>query len=101
MTIVADDFRLHLQALLLDVGVVPTEGEWSHIAERYPRCPGESLWDVREYARPSGRGAREYRVVRGTGVLYVYCSVERERATAVRMALNELETQRTLRGIQA
>lgn len=91
-----NDFRLAVERLLVDLGVVPTDRELSHMTERYPRCGGASLWDVREYARSTGRGAREYRVVRGNSVLEVYCSVERERAAAVRTALNELESQRTV-----
>ena len=96
MTIAPGDFRTAVQDLLADLGVVPTDRELSHMTERYPRCAGKSLWDVREYARSTGRGGREYRVVRGSAVLEVYCSVERERASAVRSALNELESQRTV-----
>jgi len=57
---------------------------------------------VREYASGSGVGAREYRVVRGTSTVDVYRSTEREHASAVRAALNELESQdgRTEKGEQ-
>jgi hypothetical protein len=50
-------------------------------------------WDVREYASGTGIGAREYRVVRGTSTLDVYRTTEREHASAVQAALNELESQ--------
>jgi len=90
------DVRLAVQGLLADLGVVATDRELSLLAERYPRCGGPDLWDVREYARPTGRGGREYRVVRGSAVLDVFCNVERERAAAVRTALNELESQRAV-----
>src|SRR3989441_8211926 len=46
----------------------------------YPRCRGKDHWDVREYARGTGIGAREYRVVRGTSTVDVYRSTERERS---------------------
>jgi len=48
---------------------------------------------VREYARRTGVGAREYRVVRGSSIDAVYRSAERVRATAVGTALNELESR--------
>ncbi len=38
-------------------------------------------------------GAREYRVVRGSSTQDVYRSTERGHASAVRSALNELESQ--------
>ena len=59
----------------------------------YPRCPGREHWDVRQYVRRTGPGAREYRVVRGSSVQDVYCSADRGRAAAVGTALNELESQ--------
>jgi hypothetical protein len=94
MTFAPDDFRRSVQDLLAGQGggVVLTERELSHLAERYPLCGGKSPWDVRAYARFTGRGAREYRVVRGTSVLNVYRSDEPEHAAAVRTALNALET---------
>jgi len=57
---------------------------------------------VREYASVTGIGAREYRVVRGTSTLDVYRSTERNHASAVQAALNELESQdgRTEKGEQ-
>jgi len=57
---------------------------------------------VREYAAATGNGAREYRVVRGSSTQDVYRSHERDHATAVRAALNELESQdgRTEKGEQ-
>ena len=79
--------------MLVEVqGAVLTEEELSHLGECYPRCRGKGHWDVREYVRHTGVGAREYRVVRGTGVQDVYRSAERVRAAAVRTALNELES---------
>ena len=70
-----------------------TDEELSHTAECYPECRGKGHWDVREYARRTAVGAREYRVVRGSGIDAVYRSAERVRATAVGTALNELESQ--------
>ncbi len=58
-----------------------------------PRCRGKEHWDVREYVRRLGVGAREYRVVRGSSIEDVYRSAERVRAAAVGTALNELESQ--------
>jgi len=46
---------------------------------------------VREYARGTGVGAREYRVVRGRRAEHVYRSAERGRAAAVGSALNQPE----------
>jgi len=97
MTAVAGDFRTQLRALVELQGAVLTDAELSHMAESYPRCPGKEHWDVREYARASTAGAREYRVVRGSSVQDVYRSVERVRATAVRTALNDLEFQQNAR----
>ena len=47
---------------------------------------------MRAYAAPTGVGAREYRVIRGSGGQDVYRSSDRERATVVRTALNEFES---------
>jgi len=88
-----DDFQSRLRVLLGLQGAVLTEEELSHAAESYVRCPGKEQWNVREYARRTGAGAREYRVVRGSSVQDVYRSVERVRADAVGTALNELEAQ--------
>ena len=63
------------------------------LAERYPRCRGKEHWDLREYVRRTGVGAREYRVVRSSSIVDVYRSAERLRATAIGTALNELEPQ--------
>lgn len=93
MTIVPIDFQNRLRALLELHGGVFSEGELSHVAEWYPRCRGKEQWDVRQYARSTGEGAREYRVVRGSGVHDVFCSPELARASAVRAALNELEME--------
>lgn len=83
-----------LRALLGLQGTILTDEELSGTADGYHRCPGKERWDVRQYARGAGPGAREYRVVRGSSVQYVYRSAERERATAVGSALNELESER-------
>jgi len=47
---------------------------------------------VREYASATAVGAREYRVVRGSSTQDVYRTTERGHASAVRAALNELES---------
>ena len=93
MTFVPDDFRRSVQEQLAGQGggVVLTERELSNLTERYPLCGGKSSWDVRVYARFTGKGAREYRVVRGSSVLNVYRSDEPASAAAVRAALNALE----------
>jgi hypothetical protein len=82
-----------LQALMELSGTELTGAELSRVGEWYERCPGTEHWDVREYTRPIGDGAREYRVIRGLGGQDVYRSNDRDRATAVRSALNELESQ--------
>src|SRR5438445_235469 len=83
MTIETNDFQSRLRVLLGLHGAVLTDEELSHTAERYPRCRGKGHWDVREYVRRTGVGAREYRVVRGSGIEDVYRSVERVRAAAI------------------
>src|SRR2546428_12321523 len=95
MTIEPNDFQSRLSVLLGLQGAVLTDEELSHTAERYPRCRGKGHWDVREYVRRTGVGAREYRVVRGCVIEDVYRSVERVRASAIGTALNELESQET------
>jgi hypothetical protein len=92
MTIEPDDLRSRLRVLLGLQGAVLTDEELSHTAECYARCRGKERWDVREYARRTGVGAREYRVVRGSSIEDVYRSAERARAAAVGTALNELES---------
>jgi len=82
-----------LRALVELQGEQLTEEELSYLGKQYPRCPGRESWDVREYARNIADGAREYRVIRGSSGQDVYRSVGRDRATAVRTALNELEAQ--------
>src|SRR5438034_1087061 len=82
-----------LRALVELQGPILTEEELSYLGKQYPRCPGRESWDVREYARNTADGAREYRVIRGSSGQDVYRSVGRDRATAVRTALNELESQ--------
>jgi hypothetical protein len=93
MIIEPNDFQDRLRLLLGLQGAVLTDEELSHTAERYTRCRGKEHWDVREYARGTGVGAREYRVVRGSSIEDVYRSAERVRATAIGTALNELESQ--------
>jgi hypothetical protein len=93
LTTEPNDFQSRLRVVLGRQGTVLTDEELSHTAECYPRCRGKDQWDVREYARRTGVGAREYRVVRGSSIAAVYRSAERVRATAVGTALNELESQ--------
>ena len=95
MTIEPDDLQSRLRVLLGLQGAVFTDEELSHTAECYARCRGKERWDVREYVRRTGVGAREYRVVRGSSIEDVYRSVERARAAAVGTALNELESGET------
>jgi hypothetical protein len=97
MTIEPNDLQSRLRVLLGLQGAVLTDEELSHTAECYARCRGKERWDVREYARRTGVGAREYRVVRGSSVEDVYRSAERVRAAAVGIALNQLEAQETSR----
>ncbi|PYP00003.1 MAG: hypothetical protein DMD60_00285 [Gemmatimonadetes bacterium] len=102
MNIEASDFPSLLRAHVELQGTTLTAEELSHVGECYPRCRGKDIWDVREYASPTAVGAREYRVVRGSSTQDVYRSHERDHATAVRAALNELESQdgRTEKGEQ-
>jgi hypothetical protein len=93
MTIEPNDLPSRLRVCLELQGAGVTDEELSHMAECYPQCRGKEDWDVREYVRPRGAGAREYRVVRGSGVQDVYRSAERLRAAAVQTALNDLESQ--------
>ncbi|MGH7675972.1 MAG: hypothetical protein ACREMV_11940 [Gemmatimonadales bacterium] len=98
MLIETSDFRSRMRVLLELQGAALSDPELSHMAQQYPRCGGKGHWDVREYARASGLGAREYRVLRGSGVQEIYCSDERASASAVRTALNELESQQQFLG---
>src|SRR3989454_409844 len=93
MTIEPNDFQSRLRGLLGLQGAVLRDEERSHTAERSPRCRGKEHWDVRESVGPTGVGAREYRVGRGSSIEDVYRSAERVRAAAVGTALNELESQ--------
>jgi hypothetical protein len=93
MTIEPSDVQNRVRALLQQHGAVLTDEELSHVADGYARCRGTEHWDVREYARRTGLGAREYRVVRGSSSDDVYRSPERVRAVAVGTALNELESE--------
>src|SRR2546427_12698844 len=93
MSTESSDFPNRLRAHVELQGASLTAEELSHVGECYPRCRGKDHWDVREYASVTGIGAREYRVVRGTSTLDVYRTTERDHASAVRSALNELESQ--------
>lgn len=93
MTVPLTDFRRRMQQLLELDGTRLTEAELSRLTERYAGCRGTEPWDIREYARPAHAGAREYRVVRGTRIQEVFASEQRANATAVRTALNELESE--------
>jgi hypothetical protein len=93
MTIESDDVQSRLRVLLGLQSEVFTDEELSQTAESYLRSYGKDHWDVREYARHTGAGAREYRVVRGTNPMDVYRSDNRVRAAAVGSALNDLESQ--------
>src|SRR5439155_13536978 len=89
------DFRSLLRAHVELQGAILTPEELCLVRECYRRCRGKALWDVREYASVIAIGAREYRVVRGSSTQDVYRSTERGHASAVRAALNELESQET------
>src|SRR2546422_423319 len=93
MSTESSDFPNRLRAHVELQGASLTAEELSHVGECYPRCRGKDHWDVREYASVAGIGAREYRVVRGTSTQDVYRSSKRDHASAVRAALNELESQ--------
>src|SRR2546428_1529457 len=93
MSTESSDFPNRLRAHVALHGASLTAEELSHVGECYRRCRGKDHWDVREYASVAGIGAREYRVVRGTSTQDVYRSSERDHASAVRAALNELESQ--------
>jgi len=68
MSIEASDFPSRLRAHVELQGANLTEDELSHLGAHYPRCAGTGQWGVREYARVTGVGAREYRVVRGSSI---------------------------------
>lgn len=87
------DFSSRLRAHVELQGTTLTVEQLSRVEERYARCGGHERWDVREYAGPTGLGAREYRVLRGSSTQDVYRSGERDHATAVGWALNELEAE--------
>jgi hypothetical protein len=95
MSIESSDFPNLLRAHVELQGTILTAEELSRVGDCYPRCRGKDLWDVREYASVTALGAREYRVVRGSSTQDVYRSTERDHASAVRAALNELESQET------
>jgi hypothetical protein len=90
-TSVAPDFGRRLRLLVEQQGAVLTADELSYVEEWFPQCRGKEHWELREYVAPTGLGAREYRVVRGSRVQDAYRSAEWVRAAAVRTALNELE----------
>lgn len=58
MSIEPSDFGSRLRALVELQGAVLTAEELSHLGECYPRCRGKEHWDVREYVRRTGVGAR-------------------------------------------
>ena len=89
MTIEPNDLQSRLRVLLGLQSEVFTDEELSHTAGCYARCPGKENWAVREYARGTGVGAREYRVVRGSSIDHVYRSAERGRAAANQLELQE------------
>jgi len=93
MNIEASDFPSLLRAHVELQGTILTAEELSQIGERYARCRGKDLWDVREYASGTPFGAREYRVVRGSSTQDIYRTTERGHAAALRAALNGLESQ--------
>ncbi len=92
MIVESQEFPSLLRAHVELQGAILTPEELSHVRECYPRCRGKDQWDVREYASVTAVGAREYRVVRGSSTQDVYRSTERGHASAVRAALNELES---------
>jgi hypothetical protein len=102
MSTESSDIPSRLRAHMELQGASLSAEELSQLGECYPRFRGKEPWDVREYAAATGNGAREYRVVRGSSTQDVYRSLERDHATAVRAALNELESQdgRTEKGEQ-
>ncbi len=87
------DFPDRFRARVELQGAILAAEELSHVGEWYPRCHGKDDWNVRQYARATGLGAREYRVVRGGSTQDVYRSSDLDHAAAVREALNELESQ--------
>ena len=91
MTIDPTQFQERVRAVLLAAGTLVSDGELSTMAARYPGCRGTDPWEVRAYAGRVAAGAREYRVVRGTGVQDVYASPDQASAAAVQTALNALE----------
>ncbi len=93
MTIEPYEFPGRLRACLGGQGVEFTDEELARMADRYRLCTGKERWDVRQHVGRTGVGAREYRVVRGTGVQDVYRSTERGQADAVGAALNALESE--------
>ena len=82
-----------LPALAKERGATLSADEMTALGETYLRCLGKDQWDVRAYAGSAGAGAREYRVIRGTGVQDVYRTTDRQRADGVRVALNDLESE--------
>ena len=68
-----------LRALVAQRGTALSGEESAYLEKWYRQCPGKEQWDVRAYAAPTGVGAREYRVIRGSGGQDVYRSSDRER----------------------
>jgi hypothetical protein len=93
MTIESDEFQNRLRVLLGLYSLEFTDAELARLEDRYRLSAGKERWDVRQYARRTGIGAREFRVLRGTGNDEVYRSTERIQADAVGAALNALEAE--------
>lgn len=93
MTLDPSEFQSRLRALLGSESVELTDEQLARMADRYRLCPGKERWGVRQYAVPTGIGAREFRVMRGTGIEDVYRSTQRLQADAVGEALNALEAE--------
>ena len=91
MTIDPTTFQERVRTLLIAAGTLVSDVEMTTMATRYPRCRGTDAWEVRAYAGRAANGAREYRVVRGTGVDDVFASPNQASAAAVQTALNALE----------
>jgi hypothetical protein len=95
VTIESDEFQSRLRVLLGLYSLEFTDQELARLEDQYRLSAGKEPWDVRQYARSAGVGAREFRVMRGTGNHEVYRSTQRVQADAVGAALNALEAEET------
>jgi hypothetical protein len=68
MSIESIDCPTRLRAHARLQGVTLTDDELFKLGVSYPGCWGAGRWEVREYARVTGVGAREYRVVRSGSI---------------------------------